>query len=117
MMGLYFLTFTPMNHQGVFALPLVKVKEKFQITLPAELREVLHLAVGDLLEATIEENVIVLKPKIVVDRAQAWAKMEHAMARVEDRAPNPHQSPQEQEEEIAGIIKEYRQEKHAKRRS
>src|ERR1700756_605516 len=42
-MELYFLTFTPMNHQGVFALPLVKVKEKFQITLPAELREALHL--------------------------------------------------------------------------
>jgi hypothetical protein len=77
---------------------------------------VLHLAVGDLLEATIENNVIVLKPKIVVDRAQAWAKMEHAMASVEDRAPHPHQSPQEQEEEIAAIIKDYRQEQHAKRR-
>src|SRR5215471_11117844 len=106
-----------MPHQGVFALPLVKVKEKFQITLPAELREVLHLAVGDLLEATIEDNVIVLKPKVVVDRAQAWAKMEHAMASVEDRAPNPDQSPQEQEEELAEIIKEYRQDQHAKRRS
>jgi AbrB family looped-hinge helix DNA binding protein len=105
-----------MNHQGVFALPLVKVKEKFQITLPVELREVLHLAVGDLLEATIEDNVIILKPKVVVDRAQSWAQIEHAMARVEDRAPNPHQSPQEQEEEIAAIIKEYRQDKHAKRR-
>ena len=97
-------------------MPLVKVKEKFQITLPVELREVLHLAVGDLLEATIEDNVIVLKPKVVVDRAQAWAKMEHAMAQVEDRAPHPRQSPQEQEEEIAEIIKEYRQDKHAKRR-
>ncbi len=115
-MELYFLTFTPMNHQGVLALPLVKVKEKFQITLPAELREVLHLAVGDLLEATVQDNVIVLKPKIVVDRAQAWAKIEHAMASVTDRAPNPQQSPQEQEEEIAEIIKEYRQEKYAKRR-
>ena len=52
-------------------MPLVKIKEKFQITLPAELREVLHLAVGDLLEATIQDNVIVLKPKIVVDREQA----------------------------------------------
>jgi AbrB family looped-hinge helix DNA binding protein len=110
------VTFTPMNHQGVFALPLVKVKEKFQITLPAELREVLHLAVGDLLEATIEDNVIVLKPKVVVDREQAWAKMEHAMASVEDRAPNPQQSPQAQEEEIAEIIKEYRKDKHAQRR-
>jgi AbrB family looped-hinge helix DNA binding protein len=104
-----------MHHQGVFALPLVKVKEKFQITLPAELRDVLHLAVGDLLEATIQDNVIVLKPKVVVDRAQAWAKMEHAMARVEDRAPNPQQSPQEQEEDIAEIVKEYRHD-HAKRR-
>ena len=97
-------------------MPLVKVKEKFQITLPAELREVLHLAVGDLLEATVQDNVIVLKPKIVVDRAQAWAKIEHAMASVTDRTPNPQQSPQEQEEEIAEIIKEYRQEKYAKRR-
>ena len=114
-MELYFLTFIPMHHQGVFALPLVKVKEKFQITLPAELRDVLHLAVGDLLEATIQDNVIVLKPKVVVDRAQAWAKMEHAMARVEDRAPNPQQSPQEQEEDIAEIVKEYRHD-HAKRR-
>ena len=104
-----------MNHQGVLALPLVKVKEKFQITLPAELREVLHVAVGDLLEATIQDNVIVLKPKVVIDRAQAWAKIEHAMASVQDRALNPQQSPQEQEEEIAEIIKEYRHD-HAKRR-
>ena len=49
-------------------MPLVKVKEKFQITLPAELREVLHLAVGDLLEATIQGQTIVLKPKDVVDK-------------------------------------------------
>ena len=97
-------------------MPLVKVKEKFQITLPAELREALHLTVGDLLEATIQDNVIVLKPKVVVDRAQAWAKIEHAMASVEDLAPNPQQSPQEQEEEIAEIIKEYRTD-HAKRRT
>jgi len=105
-----------MHHQGVLALPLVKVKEKFQITLPAELREALHLAVGDLLEATIQDNVIVLKPKVVVDREQAWAKIEHAMASVQDRAPNPRQSPQEEEEEITEIIKEYRHD-HAKRRA
>src|SRR5215471_1187716 len=104
-----------MNHQGALTLPLVKIKEKFQITLPAELREALHLAVGDLLEATIQDNVIVLKPKAVVDREQAWAKIEHAMASVEDRAPNPQQSSKEQEEEIAAIVKEYRHD-HAKRR-
>jgi len=105
-----------MHHQGALALPIVKIKEKFQITLPAELREALHLAVGDLLEATIHDNVIVLKPKAVVDREQAWVKIEHAMASVQDRAPNPQQSPQEQEEEITEIIKEYRHD-HAKRRA
>jgi AbrB family looped-hinge helix DNA binding protein len=105
-----------MPSKGALTLPLVKVKEKFQVTIPTELREALHLAVGDLLEATIQDHVIVLKPKIVVDREQAWAKIEHAMASVKDLAPNPHQNPQEQEEEIAEIIKEYRKDKHAERR-
>jgi AbrB family looped-hinge helix DNA binding protein len=85
---------------------LVKVKEKFQVTIPTALREALHLAVGDMLEATIEHNRIVLKPKVVLDREQAWTHIERAMASVEDLAPNPEQSPQEQE--IAHIVKAYR---------
>src|SRR5262249_62417738 len=100
-----------MNHQGVLALPLVKVKEKFQITLPVELREVLHLAVGDLLEATIEDNVIVLKPKVVVDREQAWDRVIDVLDRVHAKLPPSDKDPKEEEEEIAQIIKEYRQEK------
>ena len=105
-----------MNHQGVFALPLVKVKEKFQITLPVELREVLQLAVGDLLEATIEDNVIVLKPKAVVDRTAAWNRVIDVLDRVHATMPPSDKDPQEEEEAIAQMIKEYRQE-HAKRRS
>ena len=53
-------------------LPLVKVKDKFQVTIPVELREALHLAVGDILEATAEHDTIVLKLKAVVDLQQAW---------------------------------------------
>lgn len=116
MLKLYFLTFKPMEQKGVLTLPFVKVKEKFQVTIPVELREALHLSVGDILEATVEHNEIVLKPKMVVDRAQAWAKIERAMASVEDVAPNPEQSPQEEEEEIARIVKEYRRQ-HAQRRA
>jgi AbrB family looped-hinge helix DNA binding protein len=97
-----------MSFRGVLTLPLVKVKGKFQITLPAELREKLHLGVGDILEATINGQTIVLKPKALVDREQAWTKIERAMASVEDLAPNPNQSPQEQEEEIARMVKAYR---------
>lgn len=96
-------------------MPLVKVKDKFQITIPAELRQEMHLAVGDLLEATIEGQKIVLKPKAVVDRTRAWEKMQRATSRVKDFRPNPRQTPKEQEEEIARTVKAYRKE-HATRR-
>jgi AbrB family looped-hinge helix DNA binding protein len=104
-----------MNHQGVCALPLVKVKEKFQITLPAELREVLHLAVGDLLEATIQGQTIVLKPKDVVDRVQARQQLIKVMDRVHAKLPPSTQDPKAEEEEIAREIKASRTE-HAQRR-
>lgn len=97
-------------------MPLVKVKEKFQITLPAELRAVLRLAVGDILEATIEHDTIVLKPKVVVDRTAAWDRVLAVMDRVHAKMPPSTKSPQEEEEEIAREIKAYRTE-HAQRRS
>ena len=104
-----------MNHQGVLALPLVKVKEKFQITLPVEIREQLRLGVGDLLEATIQGQTIVLKPKDVVDRAQARQQLIEVMDRVHAKLPPSSQDPKEEEEEIAREIKARRQE-HAQRR-
>lgn len=54
-------------------LPLVTIKPKFQVTLPANLRTELHLEEGDLLEATVENKSIVLKPKVVVDREHVEA--------------------------------------------
>jgi len=47
---------------------LVKVKEKYQVTLPAEVRKKADLTVGDLLEAKVEGKKITLAPKVVVDR-------------------------------------------------
>ena len=54
-------------------MPLVKVKEKFQVTLPASVRRKAGLAVGDLLEANVEGKKITLTPKSVVDRELALA--------------------------------------------
>ena len=105
-----------MHHQGVLTLPLVKVKEKFQITLPAELRQALHLAVGDMLEATIEQDKIVLTPKAVIDRTAAWDRVIAVLDRVHAQLPPSDKDPKEEEEEIAQMIKEYRKE-HAQRRS
>ena len=54
-------------------MPLVKVKEKYQVTLPASVRRKAGLAVGDLLEARVEGKKITLTPKSVVDRELALA--------------------------------------------
>jgi AbrB family looped-hinge helix DNA binding protein len=50
-------------------MPLVKVKEKYQVTLPATIRRKAKVAVGDLLEAQVRGRRITLTPKLVVDRA------------------------------------------------
>ncbi|WP_321472385.1 AbrB/MazE/SpoVT family DNA-binding domain-containing protein [uncultured Paludibaculum sp.] len=59
--------------------PLVRIKEKFQVTLPVELRTRSGLAVGDFLEVSMEQGgVITLTPKSLVDRhiAEGLADLE-----------------------------------------
>ena len=63
-------------------MPLVKVKEKYQVTLPASVRQRVGLAVGDLLEATVEGKKITLTPKSVVDRELALALEDMKKGRV-----------------------------------
>jgi AbrB family looped-hinge helix DNA binding protein len=91
------------------------VKDKFQITIPAEVREAIPLAVGDLLEATVSGQTIVLKPKAVVDRAEAWEQVLQAMERVHAKQKPRQMTPQEEEEWIAQQVKAYRK-AHAKQR-
>lgn len=53
-------------------MALVRVKEKYQLTLPNEVRRQAGLAVGDYLEAKIGSGgVITLTPQSFVDRAIA----------------------------------------------
>ena len=49
-------------------MPLVRVKDKYQVTLPTALRTQVGLKVGDLLEATLKSGKITLTPKAVIDR-------------------------------------------------
>ncbi|MGH9459657.1 MAG: AbrB/MazE/SpoVT family DNA-binding domain-containing protein [Vicinamibacteria bacterium] len=53
--------------------PLVKVKEKYQVTLPASVRARVGVGVGDLLEAEVQGKKITLTPKSLVDRELAHA--------------------------------------------
>jgi hypothetical protein len=47
-----------------------------------------------------------------VERDKAWKKIVTAMKSVKDTKPNPKQTPQQQEEEIAQWVKDFRR-KHA----
>lgn len=49
-----------------------KVTRNFQITIPPEAREALHLRMGSLVEFVIEGNVVSLRPKMLVDEEQSW---------------------------------------------
>lgn len=49
-------------------MPLVKIREKYQVTLPAAVRRKAGVDVGDLLEAEVRGKTIVMTPKSVVDR-------------------------------------------------
>ncbi len=52
---------------------LVMIKQKYQVTIPAKIREQLHLEEGELLEATTKGGALVLTPKAVLNRADVEA--------------------------------------------
>lgn len=91
-------------------MPLVKVRRAGQITLPVELREQFALAEGTYLEAEAQDGGILLKPMAVVDRATARQDLRALLARVHAQQPPTDQTPLEQEEEIAAMIKDFRRE-------
>ncbi|MEK7405467.1 MAG: AbrB/MazE/SpoVT family DNA-binding domain-containing protein [Acidobacteriota bacterium] len=49
-------------------MSLVRVKNKYQIVIPAHVRAQVRIGVGDLLEARVERGKITFTPKSVVDR-------------------------------------------------
>ena len=57
----------------IAAPPLVRVKTKYQVTLPNALREKMGIEVGDLLEAKMNGRKITLTPKSAIDRELALA--------------------------------------------
>ena len=52
-------------------MSFVTVKPKFQVTIPAKLRRGIDLREGDIMEATLVGDGILLRPKEVVDRDAA----------------------------------------------
>lgn len=64
-------------------MPLAKIKDKGQVTIPAELRQRVGLDVGDYVEVKEEGNRIVLIPQAVVERdPEIDAALKRALADV-----------------------------------
>lgn len=51
---------------------MTRVRGKGQVTIPADVREAVHLEEGDLVEVDVTDDGILLRPRKVVDAAQAW---------------------------------------------
>ena len=61
-------------------MPLVTVKPRFQVTIPAGLRKGIDLREGDIMEATLVGDGILFRPKQVVDREAAAGRIGAALA-------------------------------------
>jgi AbrB family looped-hinge helix DNA binding protein len=69
-------------------MPYVRVLRGGQITMPKELRKSLEIKEGDFLEIEMEDKKVVLKPKVLVDRDQAWDGLNRVMRKVGSRHRN-----------------------------
>ncbi len=79
-------------------MSLVKVRQKGQVTLPQDVRDALRLEEGNLLEASVENHAIVLKPKVVVDRSIDEAIVEGRRDYREGRFSGPFDTVEEFEQ-------------------
>ena len=50
----------------------IEVRRKNQVTLPKVLAAQLHIQAGDLLEYIIEDGRIIITPKVLIPKEQAW---------------------------------------------
>lgn len=80
-------------------MELIKVKRHFQLTIPVALREKLRLAVGDYVQADVENGKIVIRPVEVVSpekeksaataeaKQKAWAMLDEIWTEMKDQDP------------------------------
>ena len=95
---------------GNEGMMLVRVRGRAQITLPAEVRDALHVGDGDYLEAELVEGGVLFRPVAVVSRAQAWLDIKDAMSAVRPTPEQAAKSLEEQEREILDVVNETRRE-------
>jgi AbrB family looped-hinge helix DNA binding protein len=63
-------------------IPLPRVGERYQVTIPKEARQAIGLKAGDLVEARPGRGCIILYPKTVIDRVDVDKRLAEAEADV-----------------------------------
>lgn len=93
-------------------MPWAKVLRSGQVTFPKEVREKLNLKEGDLLDFEIGDAMVIVRPKVLVDRQaegkKLWQIIEKMHAKMEGV------DPQEVEQAIEESIREVRRGKKTK---
>ena len=63
----------------VHAMPYIRVKHKYQVTIPATIRKKIDLHEGDTLEAIEDNGKIVLVPQDIVNRKQSASRQKPSL--------------------------------------
>ena len=53
-------------------MSLSKVTRNFQVTIPASVRQALHIKVGALVDFVVQQGQVILRPKTLIDEEQSW---------------------------------------------
>ena len=96
-------------------MALMRVRAAAQLTLPADVRKALKIKEGDYLEAEIVKGGVLLKPVAVVNRKDAWRRIQSAVATVRDLKPRRGKDAAADEQWISDQVKAHRgkRRKHA----
>lgn len=91
-------------------MPIVKVMQHGQITIPKKIRETLSLEKGDLAEISLEGEKIVIVPKRLV-KDKVWRELLEVMDRVHEK--NKGVSEEQVTRDVIKAIAELREEEYA----
>lgn len=59
---------------------LTRISSNYQITVPKTARDALGLKLGDILQANVEHGAVVLRPKVLRDRAEFLRQLKKDIA-------------------------------------
>ena len=94
-------------------MPLVTVKPKFQVTIPAKLRRDIDVREGDIMEATLVGDGILFRPKEVVDRDAAAQRIAARFATARPSSEDLERAEDEiMRESIAEVTRARRERRH-----